>query len=89
LRDAPHIWSNAYLDTRFNYKPEHPLLCVLLRVYQMPNAVQLPMQSQWAGCRSWIELPQCLPLNGARPALTDVEWDRQRSAWHELFQPSG
>jgi hypothetical protein len=48
LRDAPHIWSNAYLDTRFNYKPEHPLLCVLLRIYEVLQAIQLPMQAQWA-----------------------------------------
>ncbi|HEX8236896.1 MAG TPA: DUF1802 family protein [Abditibacteriaceae bacterium] len=88
LCEAPHIWSNAYLDTRFNYKPEHPLLCVLLRVYQMPQAVQLPMQAQWAGCRSWIELPQPLALEGARPVLAEAEWQRQRRAWQQILQPA-
>ena len=86
LREAPHIWSNAYLNTRFNYKPDHPLLCVLLRVYEMPQSVQLPMQAQWVGCRSWIELPQPLSLDSARPAVADAAWERQRCAWREILQ---
>lgn len=87
LREAPHIWSNTYLDTRFNYKPEHPLLCVLLRVYQVSQAIQLPMQAQWAGCRSWIELPQPLAHHHARPALDDAQWQRQRRSWQQILQP--
>jgi hypothetical protein len=89
LRAAPHIWSNAYLDTRFNYKPQHPLLCVLLRVYEMPHAIQLPMQPQWAGCRSWIELPQPLELEGARAVLTDAQWRHQQGVWQEILRPAG
>jgi hypothetical protein len=85
LKGAPHIWSNAYLDTRFSYKPEHPLLCVLLRVYQAPQSVQLPMQPQWTGCRSWIELPQALSLEGAQPALDDAAWQRAHGEWRALL----
>ena len=85
LQAAPHIWSNSYLDTRFNYKPEHPLLCVLLRVYEAPQSVRLPMQPQWTGCRSWIELPQALSTAGARPTLNDALWQRAQHDWRGLL----
>lgn len=76
LRAAPHIWSDAYLDLRFGYRPQHPLLCVALRVYQSPAAVQLPMRPEWMGCRSWIEI-EPLPLQGARPVLDDAAFARR------------
>jgi hypothetical protein len=86
LKAAPHIWSNGYLDTRFSYRPEHPLLCVLLRVYEAPRSVRLPVQPQWMGCRSWIELPQGLSTAQARPALDEAAWRRAHGEWCELLR---
>ena len=77
LMRAPHIWSRAYLDTRFNYKPEHPLICAALRVYQVPQAHRVPMQPTFGGCRSWLELGENLSLQGAQPVLNDAEWARR------------
>jgi len=76
LTRAPHIWSRDYLDVRWNYKPQHPLLCVALRVYQTEPPHRLPMKTQWTGCRSWIEVG-ALSTTNARPVLDDVEWARQ------------
>lgn len=78
LLQAPHIWSRDYLDVRFSYKPQHPLLCVALRVYEMPEAHRLPMQPQWMGCRSWIEVG-ALETRGARAVLRDEDFARQRN----------
>ncbi len=71
LRAAPHIWSDAYLDLRFGYNPQHPLLCVALRVWEAPAVAQLPMRPEWMGCRSWIET-EALSLQGTRPALDEA-----------------
>lgn len=77
LARAPHIWSRAYLDVRFSYKPQHPLLCVALRVYQVPVAHRLTMKTEWTGCRSWIEVG-ALSIEAARPVLIGAQWTRQR-----------
>jgi hypothetical protein len=77
LLAAPHIWSRAYLDVRFGYKPEHPLLCAALRVSNVPQPHRVPMQPAFAGCRSWLELEQPLSTNGAQPALDDAAFARQ------------
>ena len=78
---APHIWSRDYLDVRFGYKPEAPLLCAALRVYQLPQPHFVPMQPQFSGCRSWLELGQNLSLENARPVLNDEQWKQQLAAF--------
>ena len=59
-----HIWSGAYLDQRFSYKPDHPLLCVALRVYRRAEPWRVPVRAAFFGCRSWIELPE-LPVGSS------------------------
>ena len=74
LMQAPHIWSRDYLDVRFGYKPQSPLLCAALRVYTLPHSHVLAMQSKFGGCRSWHELDAPLSLAGAQPAHSDAAW---------------
>ena len=77
LYDAPHIWSRNYLDTRFNYKPDHPLLCLALRVYQIEQPIYRALKPEWSGCRSWIELSEQFTNIGAQPILTNEEFAQQ------------
>ena len=70
LRRAPHIYNDDYLTLRLDYKPQHPLLAVALRVYRSDEAHIVPMRPEFLGCRSWIELPQALALPGV-PVLDD------------------
>ena len=68
LRQLPHIWSQNYLDLRFGYKSEAPLLCVALRVWELKAAQWLDLRSSDLGCRSWMEWEE--PRSGlARPVL--------------------
>lgn len=76
LAGLPHIWSARYLQTRVHYKPENPLLCVALRVWEVPIQV-VPSRAEYFGCRSWIELDENLPLNGARPAMDETKFVTQ------------
>lgn len=80
LRAAPHIYSANYLDLRFSYKAENPLLCVALRVYDTCEYSRLPMKPQWLGCRSWIELDAPPSIENAPPSLTDDEFAVQLAA---------
>ena len=76
LRCAPHIYGDDYLTLRLDYKPQHPLLAVALRVYRHEAAHIVPMRPEFLGCRSWIELPEPLALHGA-PVLGDDAFARQ------------
>ena len=75
LAGLPHIWSARYLQTRVGYKPEHPLLCVALRVWELPQPHIVASQERYFGCRSWITLDEDLRLSGARPVLDEAEFE--------------
>ena len=72
LRSAPHIWSDAYLDIRYDYKPQHPLLCVAMRVYAREEPHVIPARPEYFGCRSWISLETPLDNADAHPVLDDA-----------------
>ena len=76
LLNAPHIYEESYLRLRLDYKPQHPLLCVALRVFQVPQPNIVTMRPEFLGCRSWIELSSGLPLNG-EPVLNDDAFEAQ------------
>ncbi|HVF10542.1 MAG TPA: DUF1802 family protein [Abditibacteriaceae bacterium] len=79
LLAAPHIWSDMHVALRYDYQPEHPLLCVALRVYERPTPHQVAMRREFQGCRSWIELQEPLDCNKVLPALDDDAFARRMS----------
>lgn len=81
-----HIWSDRTVEQRFHYK--RPGLFVLpVRVYGLPQPIELPNSEYFAGCRSWIELPSDLPTAGAEPVLNDGEFSRRLAAIRVATSP--
>ena len=74
--DPYHIWTPEYAESRFRWRPKKPLTVLVLRVYLLPEPVELPYSEAYAGCKSWIELEQPVPVAGARPALEDEAFER-------------
>ncbi len=66
-----HMWTPEYAESRFRWRPKKPLTVLVLRVYLLPEPVELPYSEAYAGCKSWIELEQPVPIAGARPVLED------------------
>lgn len=63
------VWSEAEIRGRWAWKPERPLYLLALRVHRLPTVRELPLQRQYSGCRSWVELHDAVELEGSRPAL--------------------
>ena len=63
-----HIWSPPTVRARFDYR-QPGLYVVLVRVYRLPQAFDLPDTVAYAGCRSWVELDRAVPIEGATPVL--------------------
>jgi len=72
--DALHPWNEAYLDMRWNYKPERPLWLVVLRVARLPEAVAIANDPEYAGCRSWVPLKpgDAVDVSDAESVLSDA-----------------
>lgn len=74
------VWNQEFLKKRYAYKPQLPLAVLVLRVYRLPHPIQLPWRDRYAGCRSWVELEEPLPTQGAVPVLDDSAFERRREA---------
>ena len=74
--DPYHMWTSEYAESRFKWRPKKPLTVLVLRTYLMPETVKLPYRDEYGGCKSWIELSETVSVEGARPALSDEDFDR-------------
>ena len=50
-----HVWSDSYIQERRNWMPEKPMKAVFLKIIKIPE-FSLPLQPEFSGCKSWIEL---------------------------------
>lgn len=85
LKNAPHIWSDSYLDLRFGYKSEKPLLCAALRIWELDQPLRYDLIDADMGCRSWITMDKPLE-SGMTPALSDEEFMASVDELDELFR---
>lgn len=73
LERVPHIWSAHYLDLRFGYQSDKPLLCAALRLYAALAPVRYELRAGDLGCRSWVEMEHPIEAQ-VRPAIGDAEF---------------
>lgn len=69
LEQLDHIWSARWLESRFDYQPEKPLLVVALRVFVLPTSQNIELDARDSGCKSWIENTRLPSVSNANPAL--------------------
>jgi hypothetical protein len=82
-----HLWSEETVRKRFEYR--HPGIAVLpARVYRSTQAVEIPEDPQYAGCKSWVELDRELSTEGAVPVLQDEAFREVLRSLDALLQPT-
>ncbi|HEX4614059.1 MAG TPA: DUF1802 family protein [Urbifossiella sp.] len=68
--DGLHGWTADTVRQRFHYRT--PGLFVLtVRVSTLPAVVDVPDRTEYAGCKTWVELEDDVPMTGAVPVLSD------------------
>jgi hypothetical protein len=78
--DGEHIWSDALIDMRFNYRPWNPLYLLLVRAYRLSRPVEVVNTPAYAGCKSWVPLEKAVGCDGAVPVRTDGDHAAHRAA---------
>lgn len=66
-----HIWNQQMIGDRLKWQSDRPLSVLLLRVYRLPQAIDIPYSEAYGGCKSWIDLIEPISLNGLIPVLDD------------------
>ena len=69
-----HMWTHGYAESRFKWRPKKPLTVLVLRTYVLAETVELPYREGYGGCKSWIELEESVSVEGARPALSEEDF---------------
>jgi hypothetical protein len=67
-----HVWRDDVIAGRFDWGRGKSIFALAVRVFQLPQPVELPLLPAYAGCKSWVELDRDLPADNARPVLTDA-----------------
>jgi hypothetical protein len=70
-----HVWRDQVVAERFDWGRDKTIFALVVRVFQLPEKIELPMLSSYGGCKSWIELEHDIPTDGAKPVLNDLEFD--------------
>jgi hypothetical protein len=69
--DDLHLWDKPLIDMRFNYRPDYPLYVMVLRTFVLAQAMNLPLDDQYAGCKSWVPLRENISLSGSQAVMAD------------------
>src|SRR5262249_25144861 len=65
-----HIWRQEVIARRFDWGKEKTIHTLVVRVLRLACAVEIPMNSAYGGCKSWIELGCDITTDGAVPVLS-------------------
>ena len=91
-----HIWNEKYVKMGMKYNPNKPMNALLLRVYRLPESISVDVQSEWAGCKSWINIelskkygksledPSEL-VNRSKPVIKDEDFQRIHNNFLEIW----
>jgi len=75
-----HVWSDQAVRKRFHYGQKKGLYAIIVRVFHLPSAHTIGVTSEYAGCKSWVELKETLSTTGAQPALSNSAFQKQLEA---------
>ena len=75
-----HIWAAPYLEMRYQYRPDLPLYVMILRIFRLPQIVQIPEDRRYRGCRSWVDLNVDIDVTNAAPGQSTPTFEYDRNA---------
>lgn len=70
-----HIWTDPFAEERLKWKKKNPLHILILRVYNLSKAWEVPIIPAYIGCKSWIEMDLNPPELEYKPALEDEKFN--------------
>jgi hypothetical protein len=74
---SQHIFSDQFLKYRIENDPQKPLFALFLRTYALAEPVNLPLEMDYFGCKSWINLLEPVSVQDAKPVLSDHTYNER------------
>ena len=80
-----HVWKTETIKERFEWGKKQGIFAMIVRVYQLASAIEVPMIANYGGCKSWIELEPTLPVDSLTPVLDDAVFGQKLAEVHALL----
>src|SRR5437879_5642072 len=72
-----HIWRDEIIAQRVDWGRERSIFALVVRVFCLPGRVELPMESSYGGCKSWVDLETDVSTQGSQPVLADEAFKKK------------
>ena len=82
IRDF-HIWTDTFAEERLRWKKTKPLHLLVLRVYRLEKAAQIPVRPAYNGCKSWVKLEDGIDEPKLVPVLNEQTFQEE---WRKIKQ---
>jgi len=82
-----HVWRDEVINHRFDWGRDRAIYVMAVRIFRLPNRIELPMQKSYGGCKSWIALTEEIASDGARPVLDDAAFAAQLQRFEKALEP--
>jgi hypothetical protein len=83
-----HVWRDEVIAQRFDWGRDKSIFALAVRVFRLPQIVELPMRPEYGGCKSWIELGQEVATDAAKPVLPDAAFKEKLNQFRERLEVS-
>lgn len=80
-----HIWRDDVLAQRFEWGRQQEIFALAVRVARLPQRIELPMLTTYAGCKSWIELAEEILTDAAQPVLAEDAFQTRLRAFESAL----
>lgn len=77
-----HVWRDEVIAERFDWGKSKNIWALAVKVFRLPQAVELPLLPGYGGCKSWVELEPEIAVEAARPVLADAAFAEKLAAFH-------
>ena len=72
-----HIWNEKMVEERLKWKPQQPIVVLLLKVYRLASERAIDYNDAYGGCKSWIDLIEPIESDRLSPVLAESEYERR------------
>ena len=76
-----HVWSEQTVKQRFHYK-RPGLFLLIVQIYRRPEPHVIFETPEFAGCKSWVKLPEALAADNLQPVIDEERFAQSVAAIH-------
>ncbi|MGI8964728.1 MAG: DUF1802 family protein, partial [Limisphaerales bacterium] len=80
-----HLWRDEVIAERFDWGKNKNIFALAVRVFQLPQKIELTMAPGYGGCKSWIEFEREIKTDSARPVLSEDSFAQKLNKFQQVF----